>query len=154
MQLVYPRHVLLNTKTLLKETNLTMDCLINLELNAHPAVSPLFFPVANSNFFVLQYLFACVANGQCKITFLLAAQEDNPIITSRSPTPDVIEAVPIETQPPTSTDEDHRSRPLSPDPIQTQVHTETTEPRRSCPPTPDTTVNVDEQQQGNRSNSS
>jgi hypothetical protein len=45
MQLVYPRHVLMNTKTLLKETNLTMDYLINLELNAHQAVSPPFLPL-------------------------------------------------------------------------------------------------------------
>jgi hypothetical protein len=35
MQLVYRPHVLMNTKTLLGGTNQTMDCLINLELNAH-----------------------------------------------------------------------------------------------------------------------
>jgi hypothetical protein len=77
--------------------------------------------------------------------FTFAAQEDNPIISSRSPTPDVIEVVPIESQPPTNIYEDYRSRPPTPGPIQTQVHAETDEPRRSCPPTPDTTANVDEQ---------
>jgi hypothetical protein len=77
--------------------------------------------------------------------FTFAAQEDNPIISSRSPTPDVIEAIPIESQPPTNIYEDYRSRPPTPGPIQTQVHAETDEPRRSCPPTPDTTANVDEQ---------
>jgi hypothetical protein len=86
--------------------------------------------------------------------FTFAAQEDNPIISSRSPTPDVIEAIPIETQPSTNTDEDDMSHPPTPGPIQTQMHTETDEPRRSCPPTPDTTANVDEQQEGIRSNSS
>jgi hypothetical protein len=86
-----------------------------------------------------------------KSHFYFAVQEDNPIISSRSPTLDVIEAVPIETQPLMNTDDDHRSRPPTPDPIQTQVHTETTEPWRSCPPTPDTTTNVDEQQEGIRS---
>jgi hypothetical protein len=86
--------------------------------------------------------------------FTFAAQEDNPIISSRSATPDVIEAIPIQTQPLTNTDEDHRSRPPTPGPIQNQVHTETDEPWRSCPPTPDTTANVDEQHEGIRSNSS
>jgi hypothetical protein len=89
-----------------------------------------------------------------KHIFYFAAQEDNPIISSCSPTPDVIEAIPIETQPPTNTDEDHRSRPPTPGPIQNQVHTDTDEPRRSCPPIPDTTANVNEQQDGIRSNSS
>jgi hypothetical protein len=86
--------------------------------------------------------------------FTFAEQEDNPVISSRSPTPDVIEAIPIKTQAPTNTDEDHRSRPPTPGPIQTQVHAETGEPRRSYPPTPDTITNVDEQQEGIRSNSS
>jgi hypothetical protein len=44
MQLVYPCHVLMNTKTLLEETNQMMDCLINLELNAYPQLSSLFYP--------------------------------------------------------------------------------------------------------------
>jgi hypothetical protein len=89
-----------------------------------------------------------------KLDFYFAAQEDNPIISSRSPTPDVNEVVPIETQSPTNTDKDHRSRPPTPDLIQAQVHTETAEPWKTYPPTPDTTANVDEQQKCIRSNSS
>jgi hypothetical protein len=105
-----------------------------------------FTPVANRQLFALQapLLLCCNWSVQNHI-FTFAAQEDNPIISSRSPTPDVIEAIPIETQPPMNTDEDHRSRPPTPGPTLNQVHTETDEPRRSCPPTPDTTANVDEQ---------
>jgi hypothetical protein len=36
----------MNTKTLLEETNQMMDCLINLELNAHPPMSSIFFTLA------------------------------------------------------------------------------------------------------------
>jgi hypothetical protein len=137
----------MNAKKLLGETNLSMDCLINLELNAHPPVSSIFFtPVANSQFFALQApLLLCCSWSMQNHIFTFAAQEDNPIISSRSPTPDAIEAIPIKSQPPTNTDEDHRSRPPTPGPIQTQVHVEIDETRRSCPPTPNTTANVDEQ---------
>jgi hypothetical protein len=69
-----------------------------------------------------------------------------PSTSSCSPTLDVIEAVPIETQHLTNTNEYHRSRPPTPDPIETQAHTEIVEPWRSYPPTPDTTANVDGQQ--------
>jgi hypothetical protein len=129
----------MNTKTLLEETN--HDGLSDQLVTQRPSTSELHFftPVANSQFFALQApLRLCCKWSVQNHIFTFAAQEDNPIISSRSPTPDVIEAIPIETQPSTNTNEDHRSHPPTPGPFQTQVHTKTDEPQRSCPPTPDT----------------
>jgi hypothetical protein len=58
----------MDTKTLLEETNQTMNCLINLELNAHPPVSSIFFtPVANSQIF-------CVASTSTLVLQMVSAK--------------------------------------------------------------------------------
>jgi hypothetical protein len=67
MQLVYPRHVLMNTNTLLEETN--HDGLSDQLVTQRPSTSELHFftPVANSQFF-------CVASTSSLVLQMVSAK--------------------------------------------------------------------------------